>query len=65
MNAPSQVHTFDNMAVQKIVCGPTYSAAITGTGRLMVTGSLEHGKLGLGSKMIGDVIKHFTMLQLR
>jgi len=31
------------------VCGTNYSAAITTSANLMVAGSMEFGKLGLGS----------------
>lgn len=49
INVPTIVPSFHNIAVKKIVCGPNYSAAITANLKLMVAGSMEYGKLGLGS----------------
>jgi E3 ubiquitin-protein ligase HERC4 len=48
INQPTIVPCFREIAVLKIVCGPNYSAAITTSHKLMVAGSMEHGKLGLG-----------------
>lgn len=36
------------ITVKKVVCGENYSAAITYFDKLMVCGSLDGGKLGLG-----------------
>ena len=51
IDLPQLVPAFHDKVVTKIVCGPNYSAAITTSGRLMVCGSMEFGKLGLGSNM--------------
>ena len=51
---------FHDKVVTKIVCGPNYSAAITTSGRLMVCGSMEFGKLGLGSNMRNGFAQEFT-----
>ena len=49
ISKPTEVPCFNEIVVQKIVCGPNYSAAITSNFKLLVAGSMEYGKLGLGS----------------
>lgn len=65
MNKPQEVMTFRDKAINKIVCGLNYSAVITNSNRLMVAGSLEYGKLGLGTGHIDEEIKEFTYISLR
>ena len=48
--------------MKKIVCGPDYSAAITTSNRLMVAGSMEHGKLGLGPNQRSGYAQEFVMV---
>lgn len=62
MNAPIEVPAFRDVAVTKIVCGPNYSAAITSSSRLMVAGSIEHGKLGLGPNQRSGFVQNFTLV---
>jgi len=60
ISTPTPVPAFHEEVVTKLVCGPNYSAAITTSGRLMVTGSMEYGKLGLGPNMRSGFIQEFT-----
>ena len=62
MNEPTLVPAFRDTAVAKIVCGPNYSAAITSSNRLMVAGSMEFGKLGLGTNQRNGFAQDFTLV---
>ena len=62
MNVPTEVPAFRDNAVSQIVCGPNYSAAITSSNRLMVAGSMEHGKLGLGTNQRSGFAQDFTLV---
>ena len=59
VNFPTEVPAFRDIAVTKIVCGHNYSAAITSSHRLMVAGSMEYGKLGLGTNQRSGFAQDF------
>ena len=59
VSQPTEVPAFRDIAVTKIVCGHNYSAAITSSNRLMVAGSMEHGKLGLGTNQRSGFAQDF------
>ena len=60
INVPYEVPAFREEVVTKIVCGPNYSAAITTSANLLVAGSMEFGKLGLGSNQRNGFTQEFT-----
>ena len=48
ISQPTRVKSLNDYLVTHIVCGNNYSACITQNRKLMVTGELDGGKLGLG-----------------
>jgi hypothetical protein len=56
---PTKITSLDDYLVKKIQCGTNYSAAITQSKKLMVTGELDGGKLGLGKAHISGYIFSF------
>ena len=60
MNRPTEVETFRSISISRIYCGPNYSAVITSMSRLMVAGSMEFGKLGLGHNLRSGFALEFT-----
>lgn len=59
VHEPQPVTSLDQIRVKFIACGENYSSVITGLGKVMVTGDLEGGKLGLGKAWASGVIMMF------
>jgi len=60
---PMLIRDIAHKSITSIACGDNYSAAISAFGELFVTGSLEGGKLGVGSALIQGFLLNFTMIQ--
>ena len=56
VSQPAQVLSLRGQALAQVQCGPDYSAVVTSLRKLLVTGSLEGGKLGLGKAWRGGFI---------
>lgn len=56
---PTPVSSLAELSIRTAVCGENYSAVITRLGKVMVTGDLVGGKLGLGKAWASGFIMSF------
>lgn len=56
---PTLVKSLKAIIVKKIQCGDNYSACITSDRKLLVTGEIDGGKLGIGKSWITGCILSF------
>lgn len=59
---PYLVPSLENKSIKSIECGPDYSMVITSLRKLLVTGALEGGKLGLGRAWRQGFVQEFRQV---